>query len=530
MRINRQLATLDIETDPFLFGRTPEPFVVGFYSEKTGFKYFWGDDCIKRAVKFIKKGKYRIYAHNGGKFDYMYFLPYFKKDKVGIINGRISTAYMDKSVFYDSYLILPVPLSNIQKDDIDYGKFEKTEREKHKDEIIHYLANDCHYLYTAVDTFQKLYGRKLTIASTAMNHYTESLRNKGIPIPKSTPFHYEYMRQFYYGGRCQAFKTGVHKGNYTYLDINSAYPYAMTFEHPFTCDCYITKSLNMKKIKQSFIHITATSKGAFPYRTKSGLRFPNDNEPREYFVSGWEYLAAKDTKTFKQLKFHKQVIFKDTTNFKDYIKEFWNLKKQAKKDGDVRLYVISKLLQNSLYGKFAQDPAKFREFKIINPQRDKTAPLVKDGWSMHEMVNDFIQFISRPAKNTMGRYYNIATAASITGFVRAYLWRAICKVKTPLYCDTDSIICENGDALNISDRLGQWEIEMDNIKKVAIGGKKLYACFGDKTKTASKGVKLSAKEIEAIASGEEIHYKFMAPIYSIKKPVSFLTRKIRQTN
>ena len=38
------------------------------------------------------------------------------------------------------------------------------------------------------------------------------------------------------------------------------------------------------------------------------------------------------------------------------------------------------------------------------------------------------------------KFFNLATAASITGFVRAKLWRAICECDRPFYCDTDSLI------------------------------------------------------------------------------------------
>ena len=67
--------------------------------------------------------------------------------------------------------------------------------------------------------------------------------------------------------------------------------------------------------------------------------------------------------------------------------------------------------------------------------------------------------------NVIGNaFFNVATAASITGFVRSYLFRSLLAVKNPVYCDTDSIMCSNGDKLDIGGNLGQWELESEANK------------------------------------------------------------------
>jgi len=73
-KINRKLAVIDLETDPFQHGRLPEPFLSGFDNGEQVVE-FWGDDCILRLVEFLAtlKEPHIIYAHNGGKFDFFYF-------------------------------------------------------------------------------------------------------------------------------------------------------------------------------------------------------------------------------------------------------------------------------------------------------------------------------------------------------------------------------------------------------------------------------------------------------------------------
>ena len=124
----------------------------------------------------------------------------------------------------------------------------------------------------------------------------------------------------------------------------------------------------------------------------------------------------------------------------------------------------------------------------------------------------------------------MATAASITGWVRAYMWESICKVDRPLYCDTDSIACFDGSKLPLGNELGQWDCELDNIYKMAIAGKKLYAAFqkGGKTKIACKGVQLDGKQIELVAKGEEVKYIKMSPVFSISKPPAALHRYVNR--
>jgi len=126
----------------------------------------------------------------------------------------------------------------------------------------------------------------------------------------------------------------------------------------------------------------------------------------------------------------------------------------------------------------------------------------------------------------------VATAVSITGFVRAYLLRAIHSVENPLYCDTDSLFYTGKSKLKIGKELGEWDLEAEGYK-MAIAGKKLYCLWKNdgKTKIASKGVKLPEKEIENIAckQGYVSLYESEAPIFSLRKGIYFQPRKIKKT-
>ena len=138
--------------------------------------------------------------------------------------------------------------------------------------------------------------------------------------------------------------------------------------------------------------------------------------------------------------------------------------------------------------------------------------------------------MQKPLPDYKRVYYNIATAASVTGFVRAMLWKAICKTEKPLYCDTDSVFFLGKHNLPLSDKLGDWDIEGEG-DSMAIAGKKLYSVKlnSGKCKNASKGVKLDSAQIFKIAEGETILYENEIPNYSIKRGVNFIDRKVKST-
>jgi hypothetical protein len=134
--------------------------------------------------------------------------------------------------------------------------------------------------------------------------------------------------------------------------------------------------------------------------------------------------------------------------------------------------------------------------------------------------------------------WNVATAASITGCVRARLMEAKHQCSGALYCDTDSLIAPACEAEKlIGEGLGCWELKArtGGGKRVYVAGKKLYAFERGKDDwmTASKGVRLSPEEIRIVAEGGEVTWRNPVPTYSIMRPLSkpeFITRKISRKN
>lgn len=521
----KEIWTLDAETDPFLAGRVPKPFIWGAYngSEYHQFR------TVPELVEFFQELDVIVYAHNGGKFDYHFMLDYLEQfEPLMVISGRLSKFKIGLCEFRDSMNILPFALSVYQKDEIDYAIFEESERHKPHNwkAICEYLKSDCVYLWNMVSDFIHRYGMHLTQAGAAMKVWQKIADTKA---PKTNAFFYESLAPYYYGGRVECFQSGLIDHDFSVIDINSAYPYAMKHAHPYGEHYSVSNELpnSQAYIQRSFIRLTCIARGCFPFRGDDGLIFPSDDIKREYTITGWEYLAAVKTRTIEDYDIIEVLTFPDMIRFDDYIDHFYEQKSKCKDEGDKAGYIFAKLFLNSLYGKFGANPENYDEYTIVKPCYIEAAE--SEGYNFNAELGNWA-LCSKPLEEEKQRYYNVAVAASITGFVRAYMWESISQCKGVIYCDTDSIACtETGDLELDPHELGAWDTEAV-CDYGGVAGKKLYAFHtkGDKWKTASKGVRLQPEEIMQAAAGEEVTYNPIAPSFSLKRGIKFISRKVKK--
>lgn len=524
----RPIGVADAETDPFgeylrLQNKMPEPFIWGLFLNGEYHEF----NSTEEFAEFISRQKAIIYAHNGGKFDWHFLLEYLEPESpVMVINGRISKVKLGDCELRDSYNILPMPLSAYKKDEIDYSIMRKENRNKpdNMKKIRQYLEMDCRYLYELVNGFISNYGLHLTQASAAMNIWSAMTETDK---PKTDGHFYSIFCPYYYGGRVECFRLGeIHKP-FKVADINSAYPFAMLHDHPWGTTPDISRSLpnSQSEIQRAFIRLTARSLGAFPYRGGDSLSFPNDGVIREFTITGWEFIAARDTGALRDWEIIEVLTLPEKISFGQYVNHFYELKNKSK-GVDHQQYIFAKLFLNSLYGKFAANPQEYQEFVIVEPRFIEVFGEL-NGYDYACDLGPWA-LMQKGLDEHKQRFYNVATAASITGFVRAYLWRAICNAKGVIYCDTDSLVCEDVGDIELGRELGQWDLEAE-CTEGAIAGKKLYALKRrDGTyKVASKGVRLSPGEIYEIARGHTVKHYSDVPTFSLKTGKRYISRQIK---
>lgn len=537
----RAFWTLDAETDPFKYQRVPKPFIWGLYTG-AGFHHFSKTEDM---IDCIKDQDVIVYAHNGGKFDFHLILDHINlNEEIKNIDGRMVSARIGTCEVRDSYSLFPAPLRDFGfKKEIDIGKLEAKVRHKHMPEIIEYLRQDCVGLWNALDKHEQTYGRHLTQAGASMAQWQKI---SGEAPPRTDKRFFEKFSAYYFGGRVGCFEKGYIRGPIGVWDIRSAYPWAMLSEHPYD-PVYVEMAYPHTVEPTDMVTLDCISIGCLPFRDNRGsITFPRDNERRRYQVTGHEVLAGIETGALREVRFVNAVRFGGLRNFKPYINHFYEGRKldraaarQFREAGDIRAaegmdveVFFKKRYMTGLYGKFAANPANYGNFQCV--KWDEKFDYQEEGWQFDGKLGNFA-LLRRDLDPWQEHYINIVTAASITGQVRAHLWRALDGADGPIYCDTDCIMARAAPNLPIGEELGEWNHE-GTATDGWFAGKKLYylkGAFenGKLEKMASKGVRPDAKKIKAAALGKTVTVRSEAPTFTLKgkRSVYFQERRIRMT-
>lgn len=574
-----KMAVIDSETDPFKFGRSPEPFSWGFYDGRT-YVDFWDSNISTATLQLLdylqsRKTPLVIYAHNGGKFDFFFFMEHGAIENPAlIINGRIVKAcFLGIHEIRDSYAIMPVPLKKMtggihgNKLDIEYWKLEREHREAHKEEILRYQKADNLVLYEYVRKFRARYGDKITVGAMAIGEL-----EKFHAVSRQNTSHDVEFRPFYFGGRVECFEGGEIPAplgmKWKIHDVNSMYPKAMhSYDHPVgaqyvrlkNCiDKFDHKTGNLKGFSgMYFMHFVGSNKNALPRRNDKTHILEFNHPYGDFYACSHEIRAACELGLIKVDAILDVWVPCSFMRFTEFVEAYMKEKVAAKELGDEAGELFAKLILNSAYGKFGSNANEFKEWFIYDAMasddeklafeawRD-THPVIKGGKSGEvisrgaEMVHDYGRFEiwQAPAPSERG-FFDVAVASSITSAARSMLLRAIHGATRPLYCDTDSLVSLELDvtAVEIHDtKLGAWKFE-GSTDCIYIAGKKMYSCVLDqpgkdgkvKHKTASKGAKLTHDDMKKICAGEVVRWQSDAPNFKFSGETKFVARNVRST-
>lgn len=551
----RDFLTTDAETDPFKAGRVPKPFIWGLYDGRA--EQYDEFATGAKVCEAVQDRKCIVYAHNGGKFDFHYIRDQLNTDDpIMVINGRLAKFKVGEAEFRDSMNVLNEPLRVFAKEEIDYQKLEANVRDQHMDEIRRYLRSDCVNLWNTVDSYFTRYGRTFTQAGASMRYWRKKYGATFIP---QTMHQASLYRDYYYGGRVECFEAGYSQKRFEVVDKNSAYPDAMCRKHPIAPEGMVEDYLPPAgEMGTALIRVEGIARGCFPWRNpddEGSLIFPDDERTiREYCVTGWELEAALELGLFRIFNVREVHKFSQLIDFKEYIGDFYGQRLEAQAKGDKLGDVFNKRWMNGVYGKFAADPEKYAEYIIASDEtmahwhgkcgrgcqmcRRTEVKIESDPFIRIASWGDR-HLLSRPLPEWKHNYYNVATAASITGYVRAGLLRAMHQCSGVMYCDTDCIAARDVSRLPQGNALGEWKLE-GRFDECALAGKKLYAWrYAEDTpngkhkageyKTASKGVKLEAPDIIKVAKGGTVIYNPDVPTYYVDKEPAFVSREIRLT-
>lgn len=472
--------------------------------------FFYGnniDDFFK--ILQYKRENYVLYFHNL-KFDGEYIFNYLlnngyecikdKKDRktktfttlisdtgqfysIEIFFEVDNKKHINKVTIYDSLKILNFSVDKIAKAfdlpirklELDYTKYREVGHIL-TDEEIDYIRNDVEIMARALDFMFKERLTKMTIGSDALSYYKEMNKNfnKYFPI---LPYEIDMdIRKSYKGGFTYLNDCYKEKetGRGLVLDVNSLYPSVMTGEYlPFGEPIYFIGKYEEDPLYKLYIQTLTCSfelkEGKIPtIQIKNNLAFV----PNEYVKSSDGDLVTLtltnvDLKLFfenynvKDITYHSGWKFKALKGlFTNYI-SYWTEKKiNAKKEGNNVLYLISKLMLNSLYGKFGLNPNVGSKYPYLNEEG-----VVKYGNYPME-IRDSIYIPVASFITSYARNKTIRTSQAIKDYtIRNY------GIDYYIYSDTDSIHLldmkeeELKSFVEIDDyKLGAWKLESTFIR------------------------------------------------------------------
>jgi len=492
---NWKIGAFDIET----WGLNAKRFAFGVvqwissYNDENDYKVeeriFYNKNEMANFLLTDTFMNYMIYSHNGGKFDLIgLYENYLIDDRFEVLmnDGRfIYMKFKEKDItFVDSMNIFPMGLPVIGKS-LGFRKFETPikfldglEEEGLNDEDIEYCRRDVGILIKAILYFQNLIYKqfhvnlKLTIASTAQRIWNTNFLEKDIKISQLDRL---FFRNSYYGGRTELIEgKGTEKFVY-YHDFNSLYPSVMIdtrYPNPETLEYLnqlytdIKYILNYEGVSLVSIYIPDMIYPPLPYRMKNKLIFPVGN------LTGWynhNELRVAIEYGCKIKKIYKTVFSYDTVNyFKKYIEYFYNLRLKYKQEENKMGNLITKLLMNSLYGKFAQLNTDKKVGLIFEePKKRKRGqwifrPYKNTDWGVWSLVDENLQPIQKEAYNNIVLFSSYTTSAA-----RIKLFRKVMEVFNKggkvYYTDTDSIISDI--FLEDSKELGKLKLENTGIMR-----------------------------------------------------------------
>lgn len=339
---------------------------------------------------------------------------------------------------------------------------------------------------------------KLTVGSQAFSAFRHRFMKDKIYIHNHEKA-INLERESYHGGRVECFFIGTYRDGDVYnVDINSMYPYIMAtrpiptrlIKYYEQCPIQVFEKYRKKYfyIAQAQVH---TSKPILP-AVKDGRLVFQTGEIRGVF-SKPELERAISSGTLRGVS--RVAFYDEKIVFKEFVDFFYKSRKQFKREGNLQFAYISKILMNSLYGKFGQ---KITEYKATayNERLPDHA-----GYTFDMVAGKHIKFrcIDGIIEIETGEHEAhdsfVAIASAITSHARSYLIELIetANWDNVLYCDTDSLFVNKEGYDNLSQYLNKQTIGMLKLEamsdKVTIQGNKRYR-FGDKVR--NKGIRANA--------------------------------------
>lgn len=400
------------------------------------------DRLMRAALSDCYRG-YSFYAHNGGAFDFLHILPWLVRHKIALdlqvslvplgasgllaIDVWKTEKKFQRWRFVDSVRLLPMSLEVACKSFGVAGKLTGPGSElfcrdgtpftidapEDEPAWIPYNQRDCVALYEVLDRAHDLielhFGGEigLTAPSTAIKTLRRSYLKK--PIERNIDTH-EFVRRGYFGGRTEVI---IEEGHHLIdVDVNSSYPFQMTLDMPAgTAQWWEGEPpKHWREDSVGFCEVVVhvpddIDLPPLPVRAEE-VDFPSSGVagklvfPTGVLTGVWEWGELQNALDCgcEILEWKKSVWYDAVPLLREFVQTLYKYRNQAKcftcagplakdfhcsacdKPGyDAGLDAFAKLIANSTYGKFAQNPKRYKFYWVTDPDMPKgCSPIIED--------------------------------------------------------------------------------------------------------------------------------------------------------
>lgn len=339
-----------------------------------------------------------------------------------------------------------------------------------------------------------------SLAMTNFRHSCDVLTPNGASVdivPTGGTVATALERECYFGGRFQAFYIGERWGKFYQIDCNSLYPFVMRNHNYPRRFMFYEERPNVERIK---LATDAYGMCARVFINSRYSTFPVRIDGRQYHCNGkfWTSLCGPELeraiRTCSVDSLSTVQFYSIAPIFRSWVDYWYQRKVRASRHFDNRPgdYEFSKLILNSLSGKFAQNTIRWTD-------RIDKIPVVRWGgyvasesgeasYSRFRGVGGNCQELTKEGEP---EHAFPAISAYITAYAREYMRDVICVAgdRNVYYMATDSLIVNDIGLTNLQNEgyihpyeLGKFKIERE-ASYVSICGSNNYT-FGE-TKTLS---------------------------------------------
>lgn len=488
-------ATFDLEwrTD------TLELRLLGLMTARDRYRAFYSIEEFLNHVIHRDYSGYRFYAHFGGRFDIVFFLPYF--EALNLRGYEVEYSFVSSSIiratirqnghtwtFCDSSFLFnqgldkigeAIGLPKLKSSLSEYCPCGDKERcragrcplgggfnEAPLEKLIPYNERDCLIPFVAIERLieivESIGGEvRFTLASTALATFRKVFLRQDIPTSKVVN---RAIHEAYIASRIESVTPIPRGGGGRLYDINSSFPFSMTMPLPgkLRADGW-NRDLSEYCVAKVKIEVPEQYLPPLPVRgKKGGIYFP-------YGI--WEgWYASPDIECLEEaggrvLEVIEAYHFEPFNDFAEYVNTIYPMR--AATDDPMWKYVL-KILLNALYGKLGEREEK--ETRTYSPKYTKCPHSPRCDPSCVRLIRPGLYAIRETVDIP---HQHLPIPIFTTARSRRWLWQYASRAEALAYMDTDGIASASEFAANPK-ALGALKFE-GYYRKAHFFGPKAYA-------------------------------------------------------